>query len=255
MRLRNGRQQTTLSRRCFTSTPSVAVDGAGNLYVWDIQYIAKWTAASQSLSDVFYWLQSLYGTGLGLAVDGAGNVYLSSYWESGSFGYGYTLREWNTASSTLSCTARWRHESLGWRGGRWRGRGLFCHHQHDQSEYRIGQHHAGSSGLSHPSGVAVDGAGNVYYRRRWLTNAIKELPRAFVDSTAKSEGPGLPAAMCCRWCCRPRQSARPVLPPRSDDAWLTITGITNGVVSFALSANTGGANRTPILPCWCNRSP
>ena len=110
------------------STPSVAVDGAGNLYVWDIQYVAKWTAASQSLSDLFYWLQSIYGTGLGLAVDGAGNVYLSSYWESGSFGYGYTLREWNKGSSTLST--------------------LF------------------DAGKNPLGGVAVDGAGQVYFAHR-----------------------------------------------------------------------------------------
>ena len=32
--------------------------------------------------------------------------------------------------------------------------------------------------------------------------------------------------------------------PASDSPWLTITGVTNGVVSFAFTANSSGTNRT-----------
>ena len=74
-------------------------------------------------------------------------------------------------------------------------------------------------------------------------NAIKELPRAFVDPTAKWEGPAagsdvLPVVLPA--------TANLLAPfaPTSDQPWLTITGVTNGVVSFAFDANTTGTNRT-----------
>jgi hypothetical protein len=95
--------------------------------------------------------------------------------------------------------------------------------------------------LSNPNGVAVDGAGNLYITDGG-NNAVKELPRAFVDPTAKWESgvagsdmlpPVLPATANLRAPCA----------PTSDQPWLTITGITNGVVSFAFSANTGSTIR------------
>ena len=103
-----------------------------------------------------------------------------------------------------------------------------------------------SSGLNMPQGVAVDGAGNVYIADTG-NNAIKELPHAFVDPTAKLESAG-----------RRQRCLAVVLPatanllgpfaPTSDQPWLTITGITNGVVSFAFTANRCPTAR-PISPC------
>ena len=90
--------------------------------------------------------------------------------------------------------------------------------------------------------MAVDGSGNVYIADTG-NNAIKELPRAFVDTTAKTE----PAS-------NGSDSLPVVLPatanltgpfvPTSDSPWLTITGVTNGVVSFAFTANASPTNRT-----------
>jgi DNA-binding beta-propeller fold protein YncE len=99
-----------------------------------------------------------------------------------------------------------------------------------------------ASGLSNPNGVALDGAGNIYITDGG-NNAVKELPRAFVDATAKWEsaaagGDALPVVLPA--------TANLLAPfaPTSDQAWLTITGITNGVVSFIFLANTGSTNRT-----------
>jgi hypothetical protein len=88
-----------------------------------------------------------------------------------------------------------------------------------------------------PSSAAVDGAGNVYFADS-NNNAIKEVPYAFVDATPKPEGsaPGSDALP-------------PVLPvtanllapfaPTSDQPWLTIIGVANGVVSFSFVTNAG----------------
>jgi hypothetical protein len=96
--------------------------------------------------------------------------------------------------------------------------------------------------LWNAQGVAVDGAGNVYVADT-DNSTIKELPRAFVDPTAKSEGPFagsdvLPVVLPAT------ANLLPPFAPTSDQPWLTITGITNGVVSFAFGANTDGTNRT-----------
>ena len=96
-----------------------------------------------------------------------------------------------------------------------------------------------SSGLSGPRGVAVDGTGNVYIADTG-NSSIKELPYVFVDPTPKSESAAASSDVL-----------PPVLPvtanllapfaPTSDQPWLTITGIADGVVIFSLAGNTGPA--------------
>ena len=95
--------------------------------------------------------------------------------------------------------------------------------------------HFVSSGLYYPDGVAVDGSGNVYIDDT-ENNVIKEWPRAFVDTMVKLELPAagsdvlsvvLPATV----------NLTGPFAPVSDSPWLTITGVTNGVVSFSFPAN------------------
>ena len=76
-------------------------------------------------------------------------------------------------------------------------------------------------------------------------NAIKELPHAFVDPTAKVESLAggsdvLPVVLPA--------TANLLGPfaPTSDQPWLTITGVTNGVVSFSFTANTGPSRTAHI---------
>jgi hypothetical protein len=101
-----------------------------------------------------------------------------------------------------------------------------------------------SSGLKDPEGVAVDGAGNVYIANTG-DNSIRELPHSFVDTTPKVEGldagsdslpPVLPVT----------ENLLPPFAPTCDQSWLTIDGITNGVVSFSFTTNSGPARTAHI---------
>ena len=92
--------------------------------------------------------------------------------------------------------------------------------------------------------VALDGAGNVYFPTG-TTNEIVELPYAFVDPSPRVEGlaagnDALPAVLPAT------ENLLPPFAPTSDQSWLTITGITNGVVSFSFTANTGSGRMAHI---------
>jgi hypothetical protein len=98
------------------------------------------------------------------------------------------------------------------------------------------------SGLYQAAGVAVDGSGNVYLSDV-VNNVIQERVRAFVPTGAVSEKaaagtghllPVLPTA----------QPLTGVFAPTSDQSWLKITGVANGVVSFSFTQNTTGKART-----------
>jgi len=98
---------------------------------------------------------------------------------------------------------------------------------------------AANAQLNLPLGVAVDGAGNVYIADNG-NNAIKELQYAFVDSTARLEGlaagnDDLPVVLPAT------ANLGGPFAPTSDQPWLNIVDISNGVVSFAFTTNTGPA--------------
>jgi sugar lactone lactonase YvrE len=89
------------------------------------------------------------------------------------------------------------------------------------------------------TGVAVDGVGNLYFSGQ-VAGVVDELPHAFVDPTPKLESLAagsdvLPAVVPTT------ANLLPPFAPTSDQAWLTITGVTNGVVSFSFTTNTGPA--------------
>jgi len=95
-----------------------------------------------------------------------------------------------------------------------------------------------------PDYVAVDGAGNIYFGNGG-TNELLELPYAFVDPTPKLEGlsagsDSLPSVLPTT------ENLLPPFAPTSDQSWLTITGITNDVVSFSFTSNTGPARTANI---------
>jgi prepilin-type processing-associated H-X9-DG protein len=100
------------------------------------------------------------------------------------------------------------------------------------------------SGLGSPLDVAVDGTGNVYFVDGH-TSELDELPYAFVDSTPNLEtlaagsdtlSPVLPTT----------ENLLPPFAPISDQSWLTITGATNGGVSYSFIANSGPARTAHI---------
>jgi sugar lactone lactonase YvrE len=94
-----------------------------------------------------------------------------------------------------------------------------------------------SAGLNSPEGVAVDPVGDVYFADAG-TVQISELPHAFVVPATVVESPlagsdSLPAVVPAS------ENLTGALAPSSDSPWLTILGVNNGVVSFAMAANKG----------------
>jgi len=92
------------------------------------------------------------------------------------------------------------------------------------------------SGLNNPQAVAVDASGDVFVADAG-NNTIEELPYAFVNSAPRQEGygagsdtlpPPVPATV----------NLGGPFTPTSSQSWLTITGVSNGVVGFSFTANT-----------------
>ena len=229
---------TTLIASGLNQPWGIAVDGTGNVYIADTlnNAIKKWTAANSNLT-------TLVASGLnqprGVAVDGAGNVYIADYLNQ-------SIKEWTAANNTVTTLVS---SGLLWPYGvtvDGAGNVFIADTFHNAiKEWRAASNTVTTlvaSGSLRPGSVAVDGTGNVYIADGG-NNAVKELPRAFVDPTMRWAGPAagsdvLPVVLPA--------TANLLAPfaPTSDQAWLSITGITNGVVSFAFSANTGSTNRT-----------
>jgi hypothetical protein len=135
--------------------------------------------------------------------------------------------------------------------------------------------------ISHPRAVAVDGEGNVYFTEisansmnkyslafnnvtvlggqgptviaadaarnyYFFSGSVQKIPYAFVDSTAQSVpilgGNGqLPPVLPLN-----ADIAGP-LSPTADQSWITVTGVTNGVVYYSVAANTNLARSGNIF--------
>jgi autotransporter-associated beta strand protein len=251
---------TTLVAAGLNEPCGVAVDSAGNVYITDyITVVKKWTATNNSVTTL-----AAVGTGggvfvvQGLAVDGAGNLYMSGDWESLTGWYSRSALVMRMAANNSETTLT---SALSMSSGEVAVDGAGNVYVADTYSYRNGSYQnaiekwtaasgffttlVSGSGLNRPKGVAVDSSGNVYIADT-SNNAIKELPRAFVDPTAKWESGAagsdvLPVVLPA--------TANLLAPfaPTSDQPWLTITGITNGVVSFAFGANTGSTHRTAYI--------
>jgi DNA-binding beta-propeller fold protein YncE len=229
---------TTLISSGLNQPSGVAVDGAGNIYIADSgnNAIKEWIAASNTVVTL---LSSGLNAPSGVAVDGAGNVYIA---DSGN----QVIKKWMIASDTVTTLVPSGLSSPSGVAVDGAGNVYIADTAHSSiKEWVAASNNVATlipSGLLFPRGVAIDGAGNVYITYSPL-NMILQLPHAFVDSTAKAE-----TAMAVN------DTLPVVLPatanltgpftPFSDSVWLTITTVTNGVVSFALTTNTSTTNRT-----------
>jgi len=227
---------TTLIDSGLNDPNGVAVDGVGNVYIADSENnaIKKWTRPNGPVT-------TLVGSGLnspsGVAVDAAGNVYIA---DSGN----NAIKKWAVADGTVTTlVGSGLNDPSGvavdGAGNVYIADVVHCAIRKwaaaDGATTLVG------SGLNDPFGVAVDGTGNVYIADT-DNNAIDEWPRAFVDPTPRLVGCGAGTDVM-----------PPVLPvtanlsgpfaPSSDQPWLTTTGVTNGLVSFAFTANTNAASR------------
>ncbi len=214
----------------------VAVDGAGNVYIADYgdNAIKKWVVAGNTVTTLVSGLNEPWG----VAVDGAGNVYIADFNNK-------AIKKWTAANNTVTTLVA---SGVNWPTGvavDGAGNVYIADYYNNAIKKWVAANNTLTtllaSGLYAPFGVAVDGVGNVYIADTG-NNVVKELPHAFVDRTTKSEGAAagsdvLPVVLPA--------TANLLAPfaPTSDQPWLTITGITNGVVSFAFGANTSGTNR------------
>jgi DNA-binding beta-propeller fold protein YncE len=174
-------------------------------------------------------------------VDAAGNVYIADTKDN-------AVKEWNAATQTLGTLV-----SSGLNGPQ----GVAVDaagnvYIADTQDNAIKEWNAAtqtlstlvSSGLSGPQGVAVDASGNVYIADTG-NSAIKVLPRAFVPGRPISErataGSDALAAVLPA-----NISLTRVFAPSSDQSWLTIGGVSGGVVNFSFTKNTGAARTADI---------
>ncbi|MGA3025586.1 MAG: BACON domain-containing carbohydrate-binding protein [Bryobacteraceae bacterium] len=236
-------QVTTLVSTGLHYPHGVAVDGFGNVYIADTynQAIKEWSASTQQVT-------TLVSSGLdypeGVAVDGSGNVYIADT-------YNNAIREWSAATQQVTTlVSPPAPEQLGLDkpfGAAVDGSGNVyfsnCYPcgilEWNASTQQVPP--MVSSGLSCPCWVAVDGSGNIYIDDT-SNGAIKEIPNVFVGPASLIE-PGSAGT----------DSLLPVVPattfltgifaPTSDQRWLTIGTITNGVINFSFTANTSGSDR------------
>ncbi|MEI8018524.1 MAG: hypothetical protein WCH39_10030 [Schlesneria sp.] len=227
---------TTASGLTFNSPKGVAVDSSGNVYI-----------ANTLFSTIYEWIPSSNATlnlgwaGLknpaGIAVDGSGNIYVADTGNN-------AIKEWNAAthavttlvSTGLNAPFGVAVDSAG---------NVYIA---DSGNNAIKEWNAASgtvatlasTGLGNPRGVAVDGAGNVYVANT-DKSVLEVLPQlAYVNTTAKLEASGagtdqlsvvLPTTA----------NLSGIFAPTSDQSWLTIGSVVNGVVNFSFSANPAGS--------------
>ena len=235
-----GSNTTALVSSGLNTPYGLAVGGTGNIYIADTfnNAIKEWTPANNNVATL---VSSGLSNPFGIAVDCAGNVYIADSSHN-------AIKEWMLANNninTLVASGLSNPYGVAVDGS---GNVYIVDASHNSiKKWMPANNNVAtliSSGLSNPFGVAVDGAGNVYIADR-SNNAIKELPYAFVDPTAKLEGLAagsdvLPVVLPA--------TANLLTPfaPTSDQSWLTITGVTNGVVNFAFSTNMGPARTAHI---------
>jgi DNA-binding beta-propeller fold protein YncE len=225
---------TTLIAAGLNQPSGVAVDYAGNVYIADQgnNAIKKWTAANNSVTTM---VDSGLNQPFGLAVDYAGNVYIADQGNN-------AIKKWTAANNSVTAlVSSGLNQPFGVAVD---GSGNVYVANGDgsiQEWIATTQNliYLPFAGINKPWGVAVDSAGNVYVADEG-NNVVYELPRAFIDPTAKIEGLSsgsdtLPAVLPST------ENLMPPFVPLSDQSWLTINGVTNGVTGF--SFNTSTSNR------------
>jgi len=227
----------------------VAVDGAGNVYFADTgnNAIKEWHA---SAGNVTTNVSSGLSGPTGVAVDGAGDIYIA---DSGN----HAVKEWDASGGSIISLVSFGLNRPS--GVAVDGSGNVFISQTNNNAIEEWHAAAGTfttnvpAGSNTPAGVAVDDAGNLYISVT-SSNAVKELPRVYVDAAPRFEGSNAGNDALSAVVPTTANLSGP-FTPGSDAAWLTISGVTNGVVRVNFTANTGTTNRTADITLLGQKNP
>jgi streptogramin lyase len=232
-------QVATLVSSGLSFPEGVAVDASGNVYIADSanNAIKEWNPSNQQVT-------TLVDSGLsfpaGVAVDGLGNVYIADE------GNG-AIKEWNPSNqqvTTLPFAGLLDPEGVAVDGS---GNVYVADTFNGIEEWNASSNQVTTlvaSDLHQPRSVAVDGSGNDFIADTG-NFTIKELPRAFVQAGPIGETsafgtdqllPVLPST----------QSLTGAFAPSSDQSWLFIDSVTDGVIHFFFVQNDGPARTANI---------
>jgi len=257
---------------------ALAVNDAGDIYLADDANVYKWAAASNALITLPP-VPLVDGPIQSLALDSAGNVFIGESYggpvyelradgtvtvaiPDGLFFYSTTvgvdaadnlyvvdtftlLYEWKATGNTLTTLdndwpyAYYANLTVDGSGNIYQG-----HVSSEISEWVAATQTQTTpvTGLDHQTSTAMDGAGNLYIAEEF-SQMVSERPRAFINASTQMEpaaggGDSLPPVVPAT------ANLTGPLAPMSDSVWLTITGVTNGVVSYTCAPNPLNAPRT-----------
>jgi len=256
---------TLVSSNGLVNIVALAVDTPGNVYIAPSSgnQILMWSAATKTVAPL---ITNLFGIPVGVAVDLAGNVYTAYHTPVNQSGE-VQIQVWNAATGNLTSlvgTDPGAHSKLigqqfvtsiavNGEGGVYfattitgdGGALYYLDPVKPAASYSVSQTLV--ENLVTPSGLAVDASDNLLIVDSGLgRQTLFEAPHAFINQETRtvaahngygSLNPVLPAAT----------SLSGVFTPASDQPWLTITSVTNGIVNFSYTANTSGNDRVGHL--------
>ena len=225
-----------------TSIPTgVAVDSAGNLFYADGSAVKKWAAATSTVSTLFS------GTApQGVALDAAGNLYVA---DAGA----NLVRKWTASSGVVSTLTAFT--------GLYAPQGITVDADGDVTVADTGNNRVVrldtatglvstliSSGLSSPTGIALDSLGNLYTVNTGSSSSTLDVFQPWADVPSTLVGELAAAGTDALTAVIPTtQALYGAFVPTSDRSWLRATGVVDGKVQFAFDAAPGGLARTGHL--------
>lgn len=229
---------TTLVSTGLHNPYGVTVDALGNVYIADTSNnaIKKWTAATQTVSTA---VSSGLSFPTAVAVDVFGNLYIA---DTGS----NSIKKWTATTGTVTSLIASGLDNPSGVAVDVFGNVYIADNGHNAIKKWSSATQAitvlAASGLNSPQGLTVDAAGNVYLANSG-SNAIAAIPRAFVDVSG-SNVPATSGTGALSVVLPASANLQAPFTPTSDQPWLTVTGVTAGVVSYSYTANAGSNGRT-----------